>query len=149
VILRTAPLPPSSARTTARTTARTNRVLRAALWAGSGCLACGLLAGHHPPRPEKRLHAAANHDTSGWWVLRLPQQLGTPWTLPVLALPGVLTHRPRLAVSAACAVPLEKLLEAGLKKDFARHRPAREDSDTVLHDDAPAEGGPFRPATRR
>lgn len=73
----------------------------------------------------------------------MPQQLGTPWALPVLALLGILTHRPRLAVSAACAVPLEKLLEAALKRGFARQRPAREDSDTVLHDDAPADGGSF------
>ena len=73
-------------------------------------------------------------------MLRVPQQLGTPWMLPGVALGAITLRRPHLAVIAACALPLEKALEVGLKKIIDRKRPAQTDPDAMLHDDAPQDG---------
>jgi undecaprenyl-diphosphatase len=73
-------------------------------------------------------------------VLRVPLQLGTPWILPGLALGALAARRAHLALVAACALPVEKGLEVGLKKILNRPRPAQGDPDAVMHDDAPEEG---------
>lgn len=83
---------------------------------------------------------AANHDSSERPLLRVPQQLGTPWVPPLLAVVGLVTHRPHLAVTGAMAVPLEKTLEVGVKKALGRRRPSEVDPDARLHDDAPTDG---------
>ncbi len=126
-----------------RPTVRTKGDRRAAVMSGAASLALGLVARHRPSRPERFVEAAVNHDTRGRPLLRLPQQLGTPWVLPLLSVTGLLTHRPHLAVSAACAVPLEKALEVTFKDVVHRTRPASADPRTVLHDDAPTEGGSY------
>lgn len=121
--------------------ARSDR--RVALASGLGCVALGVLAGRRPTRPERVVHAAANHHTRGRTWLRAPQQLGTPWALALLSVAGFATHRPHLAVSAACAVPLEKALEVAVQDLVDRTRPADADPRTVLHDDAPTGGGSY------
>jgi undecaprenyl-diphosphatase len=100
----------------------------------------------HPPRGlEQQVFAAINHHGKDHPVLRVPQQLGTPWILPGLALGAFWLRRPRLAIVAGCALPAEKALEVGFKKVIDRKRPAQADPDAVLHDDAP-EGGPSYPS---
>lgn len=89
---------------------------------------------------DARLFAAVNHHTSGQPVLRVPQQLGTPWTLPMLALIAFWSRRPHLALCSALALPLEKAFEVGLKKLLRRRRPAEVDAQAEIHDDAPTEG---------
>ena len=112
-----------------------------ALAAGAGYVGLVPLARLDPTGPERRLFRAMNGTTWGSMpALRAPQQLGTPWVLPGIALFGFLTHRPALAVSGALALPLEKGLEVGVKLLFERRRPAQV-LDAELHDDAPAEGG--------
>lgn len=72
--------------------------------------------------------------------LRLPQQLGTPWVLPVTALVALAAGRRRLALQAALALPVEKGLEVATKKLSRRPRPAQAPIEARLHDDAPTEG---------
>jgi membrane-associated phospholipid phosphatase len=112
---------------------------RADRWiaAGSGAayLALGPLAARDPRRWERRLFQTAN--TGGSFpLLRVPQQLGTPWLLPSLSVLGWATNRPHLMMSGAAALPVEKALELGVKKVVARRRPAQV-MDAELHDDAP------------
>lgn len=105
---------------------------------GYVALGCGC---RHPPRGiERRVFAWANHHDKDPVALRVPQQLGTPWVLPGLAITALAMRQPRLAVVAGCALPVEKALEVGLKKVIDRRRPAQADPDARLHDDAPAEG---------
>jgi undecaprenyl-diphosphatase len=70
----------------------------------------------------------------------MPQQWGTPWTLPGLAVVAVARRRYRVAVAALGCLAVEKGVEAATKKWFGRPRPALV-QPTVRHDDAPAEGG--------
>lgn len=100
---------------------------------------------HAPGRLEQRAFALMNHHGKNHPVLRVPQQLGTPWMLPGLAIGGFALRRPHLAVIAGCALPMEKALEVGLKKVVDRKRPAQVDPEAVLHDDAP-EDGPSYPS---
>jgi membrane-associated phospholipid phosphatase len=92
---------------------------------------------------ERHWFEHANHDAGNHPLLRVPQQLGTPWTLPLLALTGFVTHRPHLTVAAGLALPLVKALEVGVKKRHRRDRPAQDDPDVRLHDDAPTDGPSF------
>jgi membrane-associated phospholipid phosphatase len=128
---------------THRDPARTLHVaadLRRALTALSVYVALGAWADGRPGRRERRVFGKVNHDTDRQPLLRVPQQLGTPWVLPGLAVLGFLTHRPHLAVTAAAALPLEKALEVGVKKLFHRDRPSKADPRADLEDDAPVEG---------
>lgn len=100
-----------------------------------------LVADRHP-RPDRRLFAALNHHESEPAVLRVLQQLGTPWVLPATAGAALVTGRRRLAVAAALALPVEKALEVGIKKVRTTPRPLHVEP-TVLRDDAPVEGGSF------
>jgi membrane-associated phospholipid phosphatase len=113
-----------------------------------GCVAMltGLLyvalcprAAHDPGGVERTAFRMVNQAGGAVPALRLPQQLGTPWVLPGMALAGFLTRRPFLAVSAGLALPVEKALEVGVKKVVRRRRPA-EVLDPELHDDAPTDG---------
>ena len=113
-----------------------------ALTAGAGYVALVPLTVLDPKRLERLAFLAVNGSTGAVPVLRLPQQLGTPWILPGMAVFGFFTHRPNLAVSAALALPLEKGLEVGVKLLFERRRPAQV-VDAELHDDAPTEGGSY------
>lgn len=114
-----------------------------ALAAGAGYVGLVPLARLDPTGPERRLFRAMNGTTWGSLpALRVPQQLGTPWVLPGVAVVGFFTHRPALAVSGALALPLEKGLEVGVKLLFERRRPAQV-LDAELHDDAPTEGGSY------
>ncbi|WP_246456231.1 hypothetical protein [Nocardioides mesophilus] len=119
-------------------------VLAAGAYVGTGVLFRG-----RPGPVEQAVFSTANHGARRHAVLRVPQQLGTPWTLPVLAVGGLATGRPHLALRAACALPLEKALEVGLKKILQRPRPARVDDEVELRDDAPTEGPSYPPATPR
>jgi membrane-associated phospholipid phosphatase len=95
----------------------------------------------HAPRPAERdVFAAVNHGEEDRRVLRIPQQLGTPWILPAISGLGWVTHRRRLALAAAVALPVEKGCEVLVKKLFPRPRPAQSDHRARLHDDAPADG---------
>ena len=72
-------------------------------------------------------------------MLRLLQQAGTPWVLPLTAGAAFLSGRRRLAAAAALALPVEKALEVGIKKARPVPRPLHV-RPTVLRDDAPVEG---------
>jgi hypothetical protein len=130
---------PSTALTLRRRSERWTAVVSAMLY-----VAVGTVCGGEPGRRERRLFAAANHDVGHQALLRVPQQLGTPWVLPTLSVVGFCTHRRHLAVTGACALPVEKALEVALKKVLQRDRPARVDPEVELRDDAPAQG-PFPP----
>lgn len=70
---------------------------------------------------------------------RVPQQLGTPWSLPATVVLLWTVGRRHKAVAAVVALPLEKAVEVGLKKLIRRRRPVME-TPTILRDDAPEEG---------
>lgn len=113
----------------------------AALATGTAYLVLARLAAGEPGPAEKRAFGTANGE-GAVPVLRVPQQLGTPWLLPALSLLGALTHRPHLLVSAAVALPAEKVVEHLTKPLAGRPRPARAVAAS-LHDDAPADGTSF------
>ena len=91
---------------------------------------------------DRRLFARINHAAGESPVLRVLQQAGTPWVLPAVAVGAVAANRPRLAVAAALALPIEKVLEVGIKKARPVPRPLHV-QPTVLRDDAPVEGESF------
>jgi membrane-associated phospholipid phosphatase len=113
-----------------------------AVLAGGAYVGLGPLAALDPKDLERSVFRFMNGSTGPAPVLRVPQQLGTPWLLPTLAVVGFASRRPHLAVSAALALPLEKALEVGVKEVVRRRRPA-EVLDATLHDDAPTEGGSY------
>jgi undecaprenyl-diphosphatase len=110
-----------------------------ALGSGLAYIALGTVSGRRAPDWEKAAVRFANGRGEAP-VLRLPQQLGTPWTLPALALFGLWTRRPHLAVAGSLALPVEKAAEVGVKKLTQRRRPAQVDTPVELRDDAPASG---------
>jgi len=110
-----------------------------ALGSGLAYVVLGAVSGRRAPDWEQAALRAANRRGEAP-ALRLPQQLGTPWTLPALALVGFWTRRPHLAVVGALALPLEKAAEVGVKKLTRRRRPAQVDTPVDLRDDAPATG---------
>jgi membrane-associated phospholipid phosphatase len=112
---------------------------RLALAAGTACVALGVLV-RDGSDEDSRLFGLLNHGSSSNPLLRIPQQLGTPWTMPLLSVIGFWTRRPHLALWSAMALPMEKAYEVGLKKALNRRRPAKVDPSAELHDDAPAEG---------
>jgi membrane-associated phospholipid phosphatase len=110
-----------------------------ALGAGLAYAGLGVLCAGGPPAWERRLFLRVNRTGDSLPALRVPQQLGIPWTLPVTALAALLLGRPRLALAAGLALPVEKALEVGVKKVAGRPRPAQV-MYAELHDDAPADG---------
>lgn len=96
---------------------------------------------HAPGRAEARTFWWTNHRRTP--ALRVPQQLGTPWVLPVTGLVALSTGRRRLAVAAGLALPVEKGLEVLTKKFVERPRPAKVWSGVALRDDAPIDGPSF------
>jgi len=100
-----------------------------------------VLAGRHPAL-DRRVFAALNHHRAEPAALRVVQQLGTPWVLPVTGALAAVAGRKRLATAAALALPAEKLSEVGLKKLTRTERPLYVEP-TVLRDDAPVEGESF------
>lgn len=88
-----------------------------------------------PVAPQRRQPGSA-------LVVRLVQQLGTPWVLPGTAVTAALAGRRRLAVAAMLGLPSEKALEVGLKELRPTPRPLFVEP-TVLRDDAPVEGESF------
>lgn len=118
---------------------------RLALVGGAGYVALGVVAARDPGPRERLLFRRVNEYGGALTALRVPQQLGTPWTLPAIALAGFVTHRPHLGITAGLAVPAEKALEVGLKLVAQRTRPARIIPRVELQDDAP-EDGPSYPS---
>jgi membrane-associated phospholipid phosphatase len=112
---------------------------RLAAAAGLLYLGLGPLAARDPHRWERRLFSAVNSRGGSLSALRVPQQLGTPWLLPTMAVLGWVTKRPHLMLSAGVALPLEKGMEVGVKKVVDRRRPAQV-MDLKLRDDAPTHG---------
>lgn len=123
----------------ATTDSRRDAVVCAAALAVTGL--AGVVAGRHPGA-DRRVFAAVNHHRSEPAVLRLLQQAGTPWVLPGTAVAAAIAQRPRLALAAALALPVEKALEVGIKKARPVPRPLHVEP-TVLRDDAPVEGESF------
>ncbi|GAA3679829.1 hypothetical protein GCM10022237_43790 [Nocardioides ginsengisoli] len=101
----------------------------------------GVRPDHHPAW-ERVLFDRVNHAELDYRPLRLAQQPGTPWVLPLTAVDAFAAHRRRLAVQAALALPVEKALEVGLKRIQPARRPVQV-RPTTLRDDAPVEGGSF------
>lgn len=114
--------------------------IRLAAAAGAGYLALGALAARTARPWERKTFHRMNHDAGHVPLLRLPQQMGTPWVLPALGVFGFQTHRPHLAVSASLALPVEKAMEVAVKKVTQRRRPAKVQADARLRDDAPTSG---------
>lgn len=96
-----------------------------------------------PGRREQHLFTALNDGPHGPW-LRVPQQLGTPWALPVASAVLLARGRRADALAAAAALPLVKGLEVATKKAWDRPRPLMV-TPTALRDDAPVEG-PSQPS---
>lgn len=103
-------------------------------------LALGLAAGAHEDGWETKTLTVLNAGLGRRPLLRLPQQLGTPWMLPALAAIAFWRHRPHLAAAATLSLPAEKALEVAVKKLVRRRRPAKSPHRTRLLDDAPADG---------
>lgn len=108
-----------------------------ALLAGyAGAVArCSASPGRRERAAFGRLNAGGEHA-----ALRVPQQWGTPWTLPAVAALAAARRRPRLALAALLCLPAEKGLEVSTKRWRPRPRPVHV-VPTTLHDDAPVEGG--------
>ena len=70
-------------------------------------------------------------------VLRLPQQLGTPWALPAVAVTAFWLRRPHLAATSLMGIGLVQVAEKGTKKVVRRRRPGQVLEQLVLRDDAP------------
>jgi len=92
-----------------------------------------------PGRRERALFDRVNGAAEHAW-LRVPQQWGTPWTLPGVAAVAALRGRRRLAVTACLSLPVVKSLEVLTKTWCGRPRPVHV-QPTHRHDDAPTEGG--------
>ena len=92
-----------------------------------------------PGHREQALFARVNDAGEQRW-LRVPQQWGTPWTLPAVAAAAVAQRRIRYAAIVAACLPLIKGVEVVTKKRRARPRPLYV-QPTALRDDAPIEGG--------
>lgn len=121
-------------------TVRRPRDGRAAAVSGAVYLALAPLAAAGLSRPERVGFLAVNRFGGRMPALRVPQQLGTPWVLPLVAVTAFVARRPHLAVSAGLALPLEKALEVGVKKLTRRRRPAQLAPEARLFDDAPVDG---------
>lgn len=112
-----------------------------ALGSASVLSACTFALSSRPRWWERRVFALVNRRGNPT-VLRVPQQLGTPWSLPATGAFLWVIGRRREAVAAALALPVEKAAEVRIKKALERRRPLLE-TPTILHDDAPREGPPF------
>lgn len=115
---------------------------RARAYAAGGLLLAyaGLAAGfaREPGRREQAVFTRANGG-GRWPWLRVPQQWGTPWTLPAVAAVATTRGRPVDAAVALACLPVEKGLEVATKRLRTRPRPLY--VLTHLRDDAPLEGG--------
>jgi membrane-associated phospholipid phosphatase len=111
--------------------------------AGVACLvayaAFLLIVPGRPGRRERLIFERINAGEARPW-LRIPQQWGTPWTLPVVALVAAARRRPRIALATLACVPVEKAAEVATKNVLGRPRPVFV-QPTVLRDDAPVDGG--------
>jgi membrane-associated phospholipid phosphatase len=91
------------------------------------------------PRPaEIRVFRWLNDSPELSW-LRVPQQLGTPWSLVATALVMAVRGRWLDAAVALLVLPVEKCVEVGTKECVKRPRPLF-GAPTVLRDDAPVDG---------
>ncbi|MGN6783295.1 MAG: phosphatase PAP2 family protein [Marmoricola sp.] len=110
--------------------------------AGIGFLTYGVLAAcctGRPGRHEQRVFRRLNRDLGSQPWMRVPQQLGTPWAFPAVAVIAGLRGERRLAAAAVVALPVEKGIEVGTKKLVRRPRPAQVLAP-ALRDDAPTDG---------
>jgi membrane-associated phospholipid phosphatase len=121
-------------RTMDRTAALTGAVIYSAL---------AYVAAGGPDKWERGSFREVNHTGGLMPVLRVPEQLGTPWVLPLTGAAAFHTHRPHLAVSATLALPTEKGLEVVVKQLTQRGRPAQTMARPRLRADAPASGSSF------
>lgn len=108
--------------------------------AGAAYLALAVAGSGRPRHRERSVFRHVNRGGGEQPWLRLPQQLGTPWGLPALAVGAWAAGRRRLAVAAALALPVEKGCEVATKKIADRPRPAQLEADLRLRDDAPTDG---------
>ncbi|MGZ4476603.1 MAG: phosphatase PAP2 family protein [Nocardioides sp.] len=92
-----------------------------------------------PGRRERALFALVN-GMDQRVELRVAQQWGIPWTLPLVAAIAAARRRPRHAAVALLAVGATKGVEVATKKVRPRPRPLYV-QPTALRDDAPLEGG--------
>ncbi len=109
---------------------------------GLGLAGMAALVADRHPRLDRWLFASLNHHEAEPAVMRLVQQLGTPWVLPSTAIVALATGRRRLALAAMLGLPVEKALEVGIKKLRPTARPLYVEP-TVLRDDAPVGGESF------
>lgn len=123
------------------TTSRRRRDV-AAFVGGSAMAGLAAVVADRHPAVDRRVFRAVNDHESEPAVVRVPQQLGTPWTLPATALAAAVAGRRRLTLAAALALPVEKAFEVGIKKIRPTPRPLYVEP-TVLRDDAPVEGESF------
>ncbi|SFC34062.1 PAP2 superfamily protein [Nocardioides terrae] len=113
-------------------------------WLGAAGLlaAYAVVAARAPKVPGRRERAVFErvNDSGGQPWLRVPQQWGTPWTLPAVAALAAVRRQGRWAVVVLACLPVEKGIEVATKKVRPRPRPLYV-QPTVLRDDAPIEGG--------
>lgn len=115
---------------------------RRVLLAGTCLLGYGALVTRFagpPGRRERAVFATVNDASHQSW-LRVPQQWGTPWTLPAVAVVAAAQGRRADAVVALACLPVVKGIEVATKKWRPRPRPIHT-QPTELRDDAPVEGG--------
>lgn len=143
--VRTPVVAPATQRVPARSNGRGASIVHIRRWSTPLAAASYAAAAIHyrraPHAAEQRLFTRINDSGETRW-LRLPQQLGTPWTLPVVAALALVRGRPRETAVAALALPAVKAVEVATKKLTDRPRPVH-NQPTALRDDAPVEGGSF------
>ena len=105
-----------------------------------GAYAVAAVRWSRPPGARERAAFAQVNDGPERPLLRVPQQWGTPWTLPAVAVLALARRRPRHALVALACLPAVKGVEVATKKLRPRPRPLYV-QPTVLRDDAPVEGG--------
>jgi len=109
--------------------------------AGTGYLAATAWFSSRPRRVELAAFRATNAGGE-YAVLRLPQQLGTPWALVGAALLQLARGRPRKALAVGLLLPIEKAVEVATKHLTDRPRPVYV-TPTELRDDAPVDGSSY------
>ncbi len=107
----------------------------------AGYVALATWVSRAAPRWDQQVFLRVNRSKARR-LLRLPQQLGTPWTLPAVAAVAAGRRQCSLALAAGSALPAEKALEVAVKKVTFRRRPGLE-VRTALRDDAPVFGSSY------
>jgi undecaprenyl-diphosphatase len=121
--------------------AERRRDVQVATAAFAGYAAMAGWASRAAPEWDQKIFTRVNRSRASR-LLWLPQQLGTPWVLPLVGAAAAWRGHRELAAAAGAALPVEKACEVAVKKVTFRKRPALV-APTRLRDDAPVFGSSY------